>query len=57
MVKMKKQVKCSGRDGVVSCPNNGMKKHTCPYKSDVFDDQETKCNCCESCQQNCCMEV
>ena len=30
--------------------------HTCPYNIDVHDD-ETLCNCCESCEDACSMEV
>lgn len=27
--------------------------HICPYKREINDDEETTCNCCETCQQNC----
>jgi hypothetical protein len=27
--------------------------HPCPYQSDINDDRETMCNCCEDCSQQC----
>lgn len=35
----------------------GLAPHPCPYQSDVNDDSETECNCCESCQHNCADEI
>lgn len=31
--------------------------HTCPYKSDVNNDNETLCRCCGSCAHECAMDV
>lgn len=27
--------------------------HSCPYQQDIHDDELFKCNCCDSCTQNC----
>jgi hypothetical protein len=27
--------------------------HLCPFAQDINDDQETMCDCCEVCTQNC----
>jgi hypothetical protein len=27
--------------------------HICPYKSDIHEDNETLCNCCNSCTREC----
>ncbi len=27
--------------------------HLCPYQQDINDDQESMCNCCEDCEQDC----
>lgn len=31
--------------------------HTCPYASDIHDDNETLCNCCEACEYECCQDI
>lgn len=31
--------------------------HTCPYASDIHDDRETLCNCCEECTYQCRMDI
>lgn len=36
--------------------NDGTKKHTCPFLSDIKGDDITKCNCCSECENNCCQE-
>lgn len=48
----------SGRKGGLAshrckCGNPGAAPHSCPYKSDVNDDSNTLCNCCDACEQNC----
>jgi len=35
------------------CQAKAKETHTCPYREDLFDDLEFKCNCCESCTQEC----
>lgn len=32
-------------------------EHTCPFKSDIHDDNETMCNCCNDCCQECADEI
>lgn len=36
-------------------PANAM--HTCPYQSEINDDNETECDCCDVCQQDCCDDI
>lgn len=31
--------------------------HVCPFLSDVHNDDESKCNCCDECATNCAMEI
>ena len=37
--------------------NNACEPHTCPYKSDIHNDNETLCNCCDECERECCMDI
>lgn len=39
------------------CGNEEIEKHTCPYQEDVNGDSEYLCNCCDSCEQNCCDDI
>jgi len=32
-------------------------EHTCPFKSDVHDDNETLCTCCKYCTHQCAMDI
>lgn len=38
-------------------PNEALPDHTCPYKSDINDDDVTLCNCCEDCRQECADDI
>ena len=31
--------------------------HTCPYQSDINDNDEFQCNCCRSCEGECCDDI
>jgi hypothetical protein len=33
------------------------KKHTCPKREELDGDFKTKCNCCESCENECAQDV
>lgn len=33
--------------------NMGVGDHLCPYKMEINDDKESKCNCCDICRQEC----
>lgn len=35
------------------CGNKATAPHPCPYMSDVHNDNETLCTCCEECEQEC----
>lgn len=39
------------------CGLPGQERHGCPYAEDIHDDFETKCNCCGSCEQECCDDI
>lgn len=31
--------------------------HACPFLSEIYDDDDTPCNCCERCTDECTREV
>ena len=31
--------------------------HVCPYKSEIHEDDETLCDCCEDCAQECAYDI
>jgi len=31
--------------------------HPCPYRADIYDDEETMCTCCEECVCECAMDI
>ena len=31
--------------------------HTCPFSSEINDDNETLCDCCDECEYECAMEI
>lgn len=35
----------------------GTEPHPCPYRSEIYEDEETLCNCCDECRSNCCDDV
>ena len=35
----------------------GEQDHTCPYKEEIGDDNESLCNCCEECRYQCCQAI
>jgi len=35
------------------CGKPGSSPHSCPYQSDVNEDNNFLCNCCDDCMQNC----
>lgn len=37
--------------------SEGYEEHSCPYQSDVNNDDEFKCNCCPYCTQNCADDI
>lgn len=39
------------------CPNPCEQEHECPFASEIHDDHETMCCCCEDCAHECAMEV
>ena len=46
--------KCtSGRE----CTNQAQEPHTCPFASEIHNDNETLCECCTDCEHECAMDV
>jgi hypothetical protein len=37
--------------------NSAQNEHTCPYQSDVNDDDEYTCDCCDECCQDCADDI
>jgi hypothetical protein len=31
--------------------------HTCPFRAEINDDNETECSCCEDCTHECAMDI
>lgn len=31
--------------------------HSCPYASEINDDDSESCNCCPDCEYECCMAI
>lgn len=45
---------CGRRD----CTNpEALNAHTCPYQSDINNDNETLCRCCDACTQSCAEDI
>jgi hypothetical protein len=51
---MKKEV-----EKVIGCNCAGATEdlHTCPFKTEIHDDHETLCDCCDYCQEQCRYEI
>jgi len=49
----------SGGNKCQSCHKNlGTEQlHTCPYKSEIHDDDDAMCNCCDNCRHECTMDI
>jgi len=47
-------------DHILECESCGKEVdgelHTCPYSEEITGD-DTECNCCSDCQNECCMEI
>lgn len=44
--------------GLCRCgKNEATDPHTCPYKSEINDDDETLCTCCADCTTECAYEI
>jgi len=46
--------KCSSSH---NCGKEATEDHTCPYAEEINDDNETLCNCCEDCTQECVWDI
>lgn len=42
---------------ICKCGAGGIAMHPCPYRSDVNDDEDTLCNCCEGCTTECAEDI
>lgn len=54
---------CGGKDAPQHSGRPGQRSlvaqepHTCPYASEIHDDNEKLCNCCEACEYECCQDI
>lgn len=39
------------------CGGPGEDPHPCPFAEEIHEDSETQCNCCESCTEECAMDI
>lgn len=46
---------CDG--GYEGCLGPEKEEHMCPFKQDIEGDEESLCNCCDSCRQICVSEI
>ena len=57
----KKEVVFIGPIADGSCPKckvgTAIEDHTCPYASEINDDNESLCDCCEDCIGNCADDI
>jgi len=50
--------KCSGHLCSIRWQKNlANPLHVCPYKADIYGDETTLCDCCDSCRQECADDV
>ena len=35
------------------CGAPALRKHTCPVETEIYNNYEKKCNCCDACQKEC----
>ena len=52
----KQEGKCQGIEGS-GCENDGRSLHLCPYKEDLWGEENTLCNCCDDCTTHCLHEI
>jgi len=41
----------------ITCQNELAEPHPCPFKSEIYDDEETMCTCCPDCAHECAMDI
>ncbi len=41
----------------LTCKGTGQEAHPCPFREELDDDAETKCNCCDDCTEECAMNI
>lgn len=46
----------NGCESARGCGNEGIESHSCPFRSDI-DHDETQCNCCTDCIEECAQDV
>jgi hypothetical protein len=49
----KQRTKCQGQRHNSGCKGIGIELHICPYQSEINDDNDTLCNCCDICRSEC----
>ncbi len=43
--------------GECRCGRPGVADHSCPHSGDLHGDYETKCNCCDVCENACADDI
>lgn len=56
--------KCSGFSGSAmasllneGCENDVNEPHPCPFREEIWDDDEFACRCCDDCTHECAMDI
>lgn len=44
-------------ENICKCGEPGAPDHTCPYDADVNNNDDSECNCCKGCTDDCAMDV
>ena len=63
MTEKKDANECSGAlpllsDNCNKCDKPSPGWHSCPYASEINDDEDPEyCNCCDDCTHECCMDI
>ena len=54
---MKKEDDDYGTLDYCTCETHYYDEHPCPFKSEIDGDDESMCNCCPYCEQNCADDI
>ena len=57
---VQKSIKSKGLDpdeNLCKCGKEVESSHLCPYKREIDNDEETTCNCCDDCTNECSNDI
>lgn len=61
---MEEKEKCPGFSGSAlakffgeDCENEAAELHPCPFREEIYDDDEFTCRCCDDCTHECAMDI